>query len=92
MNESQIEPGKEINICFIDEDENKHHKIIKIDETRVMYTVGSLEEEEVNITITKLMPVIDDLNEQEFIEIEKDSMSEKSENSYETKDVYLIYY
>ena len=83
LNESQIEPGKEINICFIDENENKHHKKIKIDETRVTYTVGSLDGEEIDITIIELRPEIDDLNEQEFIEIDTDLMSTKAENSYD---------
>ena len=92
LDESQIEPGKEIDIYFKDEDENKSYKKIIIDETRTTYTVGKIDGEEINTTIIELKPDKDNLVGQEFMEIDTNLMNEKSENLYEAKDIYQIYY
>ena len=83
LEESQIEPDKEIDIYFNDENGNKYHKKIKIDDTRTTYSVGWLNGEEVDTTIIELKPEIDGLNEQKFMKIDSDLMSEKLEKSYE---------
>ena len=91
LNGTQIETGEEISIYFTGEDENKYPKIIKIDDTRTTYSIEKLNDEEIYTTIIELKPDIDDLNEQEFIEMDKDLMNENLD-LYKTESIYLIYY
>ena len=91
LNESQIKSGKEIDIIFTDEDNKKHQKKIKIDETRKTYTIGKFDEVEIDTTIIELKIDEDNLNDQEFMEIDTNLMNENVENLYKKEDVYLIY-
>ena len=92
LNESEIKPGKEISIDFIDENEKVIHKTIEIDDDRMVYTIGKFEDEEIDTTIIEIRPEEDGLAEQEFIEVDKDLMNEGVEKVYDKKDVYVIYY
>ena len=92
LNETEIKPGKEISIYFTDENDDRHYKTIKIDETRTTYTVGKLDDEEIDTTIIELRPEKDNLNEQEFMEIDIELMSDNVKDIYECKDIYLIGY
>ena len=92
LNEEQIKPGKDIKICFKDENDDIFYKKIKIDETRTTYTVGKVNDEEINTTIIELRPDDDNLNGQEFIEIDDNLMVDDINVKYETKYVYLIHY
>ena len=92
LNESQIKPGKEIYIDFVDEDKKISHKTIKIGNERTTYSIEKLNEDEIDVTIIELKLGEDNLDKQEFIEIDKDLMNERVEKLYEGKDVYIIYY
>ena len=74
LNEIEIQPGKEINIDFIDEDENKNRKTIRIDDERITYSIGKFNDEDIDVTIIEIKPEEDDLTEQEFIEVDKNLM------------------
>ena len=89
---SQIKPGKEIKICFTDENDKKQFKTIKIDKTRTTYTIGKVNEDDIYTTIIELRKEEDKLNEQEFMEIDKDLMIDNVRDAYKTKDIYLIHY
>ena len=92
LNESQIKPGKEINIDFTDGDNKKNCKTIKIDNTRLTYTIKKINGVEIDTTIIELRPDEDGLNGKEFLEIDKDLMNEGIEKLYKSKDIYLIYF
>ena len=92
LNEDKIKPGEEIKIYFTDEKDNKHYKTIKIDETRVTYTVNKIGDEVIDTTIIEMRKDEDKLDEEEFMEIDKELMIDQVKNAYEAKDVYLIHY
>ena len=94
LGENQIRPGETIEICFTDEKKIKHPKKIKIDETRTTYTIGKLNGEDIDTTIIELKPEEDDLNDQKFIEIDRDLLGEEVQNKYgiREKDIYIINY
>ena len=89
LNEAQIKPGEEINIYF---DEKKYHKHFKIDETRTTYSVGKLDGEDIDTTIIELRPDKDNLNEQEFMEIDNELMNDNVKDIYEEEDIYSLQY
>ena len=86
LGEDQIKSGEEINIYFTDENEIKHFKTIKIDETRNIYTIGKLDNEEIDVSIIELKPDEDKLNDKEFLEMDKYLMKDDIKNVYEKKD------
>ena len=92
LGEEQIKPDKEIKIYFTDQNDNKIYKKIKIDKTRTTYTVGKFGEEDIDATIIELRPDDDELNDLEFLDIDKELMSENVKEAYESKDVYVIHY
>ena len=92
LNETLLKPGNEVNIIFTDENENKTYKTIKIDESRTIYTVGELDGEEIDVTIIELFPDKDKLNDNEYIEIDKELMTENVKIAYGNENVYDIYY
>ena len=92
LNENQIRPGEQIKISFTDENENKIYKIIKIDEKRATYTIGSFNGEEIDTTIIELRPDEDKLDNQMFLEIDEELMSDDVKDIYKTKNIYLIDY
>ena len=92
LDENTIKSEKEINIIFTDSNSKKHSKKIKIDETRKIYTVGEVNKENINTTIIEIKQDEDDLDEQEFMEIDENLMNDKIKNIYESKDIYLIQY
>ena len=92
LNEEQTKPGKEIKILFTDEYDKKNYIIIKIDDTRTVYTIKNINEEEINITIIELRPIEDNLKELIFMDIDEKLMNDNIEKEYIKKDVYLIHY
>ena len=92
LDESKIKPGEEIRIYFTDEEDRKHYKTIKIDESRTTYTISKLNGANIDTTIIELRPDEDDLNDQEFMEIDDKLMSGNVRNEYSCQDVYLIHY
>ena len=93
LDKAQLEPGKEIIVNFTDENEKKHFKTIKIDEKRNIYTIGKLNNEDIDTTIIELRPGEDGLNEQEFMEIDDELMNDDEvKNSYQKIDIYVIQY
>ena len=92
LDESQIEPGKKINIIFIDEEGKKSLKIIEIDDARTTYTIAQFNGQEIDTTIIEIRIDEDDLKGKEFIEIDKDLMSEKVGSLYDEKEIYQISY
>ena len=92
LNQNQIISGEEINIYFMRENGIKICKKIKIDENRTTYTIGKINDEEINTTIIELKPDKDELNYQYFLEIDEDLMTEKIKNIYEKKNILFAYY
>ena len=92
VNEVQIQPGNQINICFTDKNKKKYYKTIIIDDKRTVYTIGKLNGEEIDTTIIELRPNEDGLNNQEFMEIDDQLMSDNVEDKYEKNDIYIIHY
>ena len=92
LNEDQIESGNGIKICFTDDNKNKTYKTIKIDEKKTNYTIGKLDGEDIDITIIELRPDEENLNNQKFLEIDKELMNDDIRSIYETKNIYLINY
>ena len=70
----------------------KHYKTIKIGEKRNIYTVRKINDKEIDITFIELRADEDELNDQEFLEIDDELMNDKVKNAYLTQDIYIIQY
>ena len=92
LNEEKIAPGKEIYIYCTDDDYNKHLKTIRIDKNRTIYTVGNFNGENIDVTIIEIWPEKDGFNEEDFIEIDEDLMSDNIIFNYIDRNVYFLYY
>ena len=92
LNEAQINTGEEIKLTFKDKNENETYKTIKIDDKRTIFTVGKVNKEDIDITIIELNLDEDNLNNQEFIEIDKELMISDVKVAYEKKDIYMFQY
>ena len=92
LDETQMEPGKEIKIYCTDDDDNKQFKTIKFAKNRTTYSIGSINGEDVDVTIIEVWPKVDGFNEQDFIQIDKDLMSNNIEELYKNESVYLLHY
>ena len=92
LDETQMEPGKEIKIYCTDDDDNKQFKTIKFAKNRTTYSIGSINGEDVDVTIIEVWPKVDGFNEQDFIQIDKDLMSDNIEVLYKNESVYLLHY
>ena len=92
LNIDQIKPGNEINIYFTEDEDRKQHKIIKINEKRSTYSIGTINNEKIDTTIIEINSDEDGLKDKEFIEIDEGLMSENVKQSYTQKDCYLIHY
>ena len=90
LNQEQIKPGEEITIYFTNKEGDRNFKTIKIDESRTTYTINKPNGEDVDVTIIELRPDEDKLNDQEFIEIDKNLMDENVKAPYKGEDVYAI--
>ena len=91
LGENELKPEEEINIYFTDENDKKHHKTIKIDETRKIYTIDELDNELIDVTIIEIKPE-DKLDDKEFLELDKYLMDDEVKNAYEADDIYIIQY
>ena len=93
LDENKIVPGSEINIYFTDELGNRDYKTIKIDEDRTVYTVGAIDGENIDTTIIELRPDEDNLNDKEFLQIDRKLiMGQNVKSAYKLKDIYVIFY
>ncbi len=68
LNENDSKPGNKIYISF---NESNIKRFIKIDSKRRTYTAGENNRKEIDITIIEIFPELDELDEQEFIEMDE---------------------
>ena len=92
ISEDHLKPGETIKICFKDMNNDKNYKTIIIDEDRIICMIEKINDEEINTTIIELNPDNDDLNDQEFIEIDDDLMNDEIKKEYYLKDFYVLKY
>ena len=84
LNREDLTNGQIIKLTF---DNDKIIKIITIDESRITYTNESLD-----ITIIEVVPDIDNIYINNFLEIDENIFSENTNQIYSQKPIYIMQY
>ena len=84
LNENDLTGNQIIKLTF---DDDKLIKLITLDESRITYT-----NENIDITIIEVIPDIDNIYANNFLEIDENIFSENSNQIYSQKPIYILQY